>query len=133
LMRSWERLRRWADDEATSARRYRRLSETAALEKTWKSGLWRDPELQLALDWQEEQAPTRAWAGLYGGDFESAVAFLEKSRSERDHELAEVVFERRWKRIKLVVILLIAGLFLWRFVGDFERLSDKFGYEPNVK
>jgi energy-coupling factor transporter ATP-binding protein EcfA2 len=134
LMRVWERLRRWAEDEANSARRYRRLAETAALEKTGKARLWRDPDLQLALDWQEEQAPTPAWANLYGGDFESATAFLKKSRSERDRELAEVVFERRWKRIRLVIILLIAGLFLWRFtVGDFERLEDKFGYKPNVK
>ena len=133
LMRVWERLRRWADDEAISARRYRRLAETAALEKTGKAGLWRDPELQLALDWKEDQAPTPAWANLYGGDFESAIDFLEKSRSVRDYKQAQVVFERRWKRVRLVLILLIAALFLWRFVGDFERLSDRFGYKPNVK
>jgi TPR repeat protein/uncharacterized RDD family membrane protein YckC len=135
LMRVWERLRRWADDEANSARRYRRLAETAVLEKTGKAGLWRDPELQLALDWQEEQAPTPAWANLYGGDFESAIAFLEKSRSERDHKQAEVVFERRWKRIRLLIILLIAGTFLWRHLEfrDFERLSDLVGYQRDVK
>ena len=132
LMRVWERLRRWAEDEANSARRYRRLAETAALEKAGKARLWRDPDLQLALDWQEEQAPTPAWANLYGGDFELAAAFLEKGRSERDHELAELVFGRRWKRIRLLIILLIAGTFLWRF-GDFDRLSSKFGYKPDVE
>ena len=143
LMRVWERLRRWADDEANSARRYRRLAETAALEKAGKAGLWRDPELQLALDWQEEQAPTPAWADLYGGDFESAIAFLEKSRSERDHEQAEVVFERRWKRIRLLIILLIVGIFSWRliagvfywkhFPGDLQWFLDWVGYERSVK
>jgi len=135
LMRVWARLRRWADDEANSARRYRRLAETAALEKTGKAGLWRDPELQLALDWQEEQAPTPAWASLYGGDFESAIAFLQKSRVERDEQLAEEVFERRWKRISLLIMLLIAGVFLWRNLAfrDFEWWFDRFGYKPNVK
>ncbi|TMA13290.1 MAG: ATP-binding protein, partial [Deltaproteobacteria bacterium] len=113
LMRVWERLRRWAEDEANSARRYRRLAETAALEKTGKARLWGDPDLQLALDWQEEQAPTPTWANLYGGDFESATAFLEKSRSERDHELAEVVFERRWSWARLVIILPTVGFALW--------------------
>ena len=133
LMRVWERLRRWAEDEANSARRYRRFTETAALEKTGKARLWRDPDLQLALDWQEEQAPTPTWANLYGGDFESATAFLEKSRSERDYELAHVVFERRWSRRRLVIILLIAGVFLWRLaLGDFEYWSDNFGYKRNV-
>jgi len=132
LMRVWERLRRWAEEEANSARRYRRLAETAALEQTGKARLWRDPDLQLALDWKEEQAPTPAWANLYGGDFESATAFLERSRSERDHELAEAVFEQRWKRIRLIIVLLllITGIFLWRLrVGDFEWWSDKFGYK----
>jgi uncharacterized RDD family membrane protein YckC len=119
LMRVWERLQRWADDEANSARRYRRLAETAALEKTGKAGLWDDPELQLALDWQEEQAPTPAWAGLYGGDFESAIAFLEKSRSKRDHESAQEDFERRWSRIRLVIIPLIVGIF-WLTAGELD-------------
>jgi hypothetical protein len=121
LMRVWERLQDWAEDEADSARRYRRLAETAALEKTGKAGLWRDPDLQLALDWQEEQAPTPGWANLYGGDFESAMAFLEKSRSERDHEQAEGVFNRRWSRIRLLIVIImlpiavIVGIYLWRF------------------
>jgi len=133
LMRVWERLRRWAEDEANSARRYRRLAETAALEKTGKAQLWRDPDLQLALDWQEEQMPTPAWANLYGGDFESATAFLEKSRSERDRKLAEDAFQRRWKRLRLVIILLIGGVFLWRLaIGDFETWSDEFGYKRAV-
>ena len=133
LMRLWERLRLWADDEAISARRYRRLAETAALEKTGKAGLWRDPELQLALDWQEDQGPTPAWANLYGGDFESAIAFMEKSRSVRDHKEAEAVFQRRWKRLRLVIILFIAGIFLWRLADrDFEKWSERFGYKSNV-
>jgi uncharacterized RDD family membrane protein YckC/energy-coupling factor transporter ATP-binding protein EcfA2 len=131
LMRVWERLQDWAEDEADSARRYRRLAETAALEKTGKAGLWRDPDLQLALDWQEEQAPTPAWANLYGGEFESATAFLEKSRSERDHERAEVDFERRWSRIRLLVVIImlpiavIAGICLWRFA---EWSLQKWGF-----
>jgi uncharacterized RDD family membrane protein YckC len=132
LMRVWERLRRWAEDEANSARRYRRLAETAALEKTGKARLWRDPDLQLALDWQEEQAPTPAWANLNGGHFELATAFLERSRSERDHELAQVVFERRWRGIRLVIILLIVGIFLGRFTADFYWWSNTFGYNRNA-
>jgi uncharacterized RDD family membrane protein YckC len=135
LMRVWERLRRWADDEANSARLYRRLAETAESERKGKAGLWRDPDLQLALDWNEEQAPTPAWASLYEGDFESATAFLEKSRSERDHQKAELVFERWWKRIRLLIILLIAGFFLWRqlAVRDFDRLSDWVGTELHLR
>ena len=117
LMRVWKRLRAWAEEESDSTRRYRRLAETAALEKSGKARLWRDPDLQLALDWKEEREPTQAWANLYGGDFESAIDFLQRSQSQRDHELAEVVFERRWKRFRWGPVLLIVGVFLWEVHG----------------
>jgi uncharacterized RDD family membrane protein YckC len=135
LMRVWKQLRNWAEEESDSARRYRRLAETAALEKSEKAGLWRDPDLQLTLDWKEEREPTQAWANLYSGDFESAIDFLQRSQSQRDHELAEVVFERRWKRIRWSPVLLIVGVFLWRFMaGDFTELSKRFEDEKaNVK
>ena len=53
-MRVWERLKMWADEEARSAQRYRRLSDTAAHHAAGKAGLLRDPELQLSLDWRAE-------------------------------------------------------------------------------
>jgi uncharacterized RDD family membrane protein YckC len=124
LMRVWKRLRTWAEEEANSARQYRRLYDTAALEKIGKARLWRDPDLQLALDWKEEEAPTRAWADLYGGDFESAMAFLERSRAERDHELAEMLFLRRWRRWRwLVLFVVIAGISLFKLRENYDQTS----------
>lgn len=136
LMRVWKQLRLWAEEESDSARRYRRLAETAALEKSGKAGLWRDPDLQLTLDWKEEREPTRPWASLYGGDFESAIDFLGRSQASRDLELAEVVFQRRWRRIRPLVIgipfilLLIAGVLLWRF-EDLKWWSDIWGADKD--
>jgi uncharacterized RDD family membrane protein YckC/energy-coupling factor transporter ATP-binding protein EcfA2 len=136
LMRVWERLRNWAEEEANSARWYRRLAEAAAREKMGKTRLWRDPDLQLALDWQEEQAPTPAWANLYGGDFKLTTAFLERSRAERDHEQAQAAFERRWSRIRLVFILLmIVGISVWKFAAEHSvwLLENMFGHKSNVE
>jgi uncharacterized RDD family membrane protein YckC len=134
LMRVWKRLRLWAEDEARSARQYQRLAETAALEKTGKARLWRDPDLQLALDWKEEASPSKAWAALYGTDFESAMAFLERSRAERDHELAEAVFARWWKRLRFILFIIIAALLVWRLnEGDLENWKKKFGYQEKKK
>ncbi|MFZ1221582.1 MAG: hypothetical protein WAO00_20010 [Chthoniobacterales bacterium] len=130
LMRVWERLRTWAKEEAESARQYRRLSDTAAREKDQKAQLWRDPDLQVALDWKEEDAPTKAWADLYGGDFESSMGFLERSRAERNRELAEVIFSRRWRYIKMIVVWVIVVIFVWRFTaGDLEYWEGNFGYK----
>ena len=49
LMRVWKRLNAWADEEAQSAQTYRRLAETGSSTRGRQAGLWRDPDLQLAL------------------------------------------------------------------------------------
>src|SRR5262245_54973466 len=91
LMRNWQRLNEWVEDEARSARIYRRLAETAALHQENKAGLWRDPDLQLALDWQTAARPNQHWAERYDKGYEAAIAFLEKSAAQRaaDLEAAE--------------------------------------------
>jgi hypothetical protein len=86
LMRVWERLTRWADEEALSAQRYRRLSETATEYAAGKANLLRDPELQLSLDWRAATNPNAAWASLYGGAFEAVMSFLTASEEERARE-----------------------------------------------
>jgi WD40 repeat protein/tetratricopeptide (TPR) repeat protein len=82
LMRCWQRLRGWVEDEAQSARIYRRLLETARLWKDGKAGLFHDPDLQIALSWREHQTPTAAWAEEYGGDFAAAMEFLDLSHAD---------------------------------------------------
>ena len=86
LMRVWERLKRWTDEEAQSAQRYRRLAETAVLHADAKAGLWRDPDLQLALDWRAQARPNAAWAARLAPGFDAAMAFLDQSLAERDSE-----------------------------------------------
>ncbi len=97
LMRVWERLKTWADEEAQSARLYRRLSETAALHAKNEEGLWRDPQLQLTLLWREKEKPTEAWAGLYGGGFVPAMSFLAESEAQRDQEVREKEERQKWE------------------------------------
>lgn len=84
LMRVWGRLRAWVDDEAQSARVYRRLSETAALWENREAGLYHDPDLQIARSWRDEERPVAAWAEQYGGGFERAMAFLDRSRESAE-------------------------------------------------
>jgi WD40 repeat protein len=88
LIRGWTRLRDWVEEEARSARIYRRLAETAELHREGRAGLWGDPDLQLALDWQEKNAPNRDWARRYYPGFETAIAFLQASEQKRDSDLA---------------------------------------------
>ena len=93
LMRVWGRLRNWVEEEAQSARIYRRLVDTSSLWKKDEAGLYHDPDLQIAQSWRDQYQPNKDWADLYGGGFEVATEFLEASeeegrKAEREKELA---------------------------------------------
>ena len=95
LMRVWERLKTWADEEAQSAHIYRRLAETAVLHGEGKAGLWNDPDLQVALDWQEKNQPNKDWAWRYHPEFALAMKFLDDSAAARDAAATEKETQRR--------------------------------------
>ena len=108
LMRIWNRLRNWVDEEYESAQMYRRLSEAAAMYQVGRTGLWRPPDLQLALNWQKKQRPTRAWAQRYDEAFERAIVFLDTSRItyEAEQKNQEMLQKRLLKRTKIVAVVL---------------------------
>jgi len=87
LMRVWQRLRGWVDQEARSAQIYRRLSETAELNAAGRAALLRPPDLPLALDWQAREQPTAAWADRYRPGMDAALQFLQHSQQAYDEEV----------------------------------------------
>ena len=89
LMRAWRSLRNWVDEEAQSAKIYRRLADTATLYHEDKAGLYRDPDLQISLSWREENRPNKTWADRYYPGFDSAMAFLDQSQEEASREERE--------------------------------------------
>lgn len=108
LMRIWNRLEGWVEEEFESAQMYKRLSEAAAMYQIGKTGLWRPPDLQLALNWHKKQKPTRAWAERYDEAFERAVVFLDTSRITYEAELKnqEMMQRRVLRRTRVTAIIL---------------------------
>lgn len=94
LIRNWDLLKEWVDDEADSARTYRRLAETAILYPK-KAALYRDADLQTALKWQRQNQPNKSWAQRYHPKFYLALKFLEESTSLRDAKEAEKEADRK--------------------------------------
>ncbi len=107
LMRIWERLSSWADEEAKSGQLYLNLAKAAQRHEEGVAALWRDPELQLALTWQSQAKPTEEWASRYDPSFERAMNFLEASRTERDREVREREEQRRRKLQRARVLVAI--------------------------
>lgn len=101
LVRNWERLRRWVDEEAHSARTYRRLAETADLHKSGSASLLSDLETQLALEWRSQQRPNHAWARRYHQNVDGAMRFLDMSASAREARMIEVE-RHRSRRLRTI-------------------------------
>ena len=117
LMRVWNRLKAWVDDEAESARQYQRLVENASLHAKGAAGLMTDPELSLTLDWRQKQQPNAAWGERYRPGFDSAIAFLEESRKARDAAVeAEKERQRRELRRTRMVAAVLGAAFLLAIV-----------------
>lgn len=95
LIRGWRRLEKWVDDEALSARIFRRLAETAALYRAGEAGLWRDPDLAVALAWRKRNHPNDAWGARYSPDFGAAMEFLEESQRAQAAKQAERARQRK--------------------------------------
>jgi WD40 repeat protein len=108
LMRVWYRLRNWVQEESQSAQIYLRLSEAANKYQQGSGGLWRPPDLQLAIDWRNNTKPTLKWALQYENNFEPVILFLQKSEAsyKKELETKELLQRRRLRRSKIVATVL---------------------------
>jgi hypothetical protein len=124
LMRLWDRLREWVEDEASSVQMYLRLSEASAMYQQGRTSLWRPPDLQLAINWRDTHRPTLAWAQRYDPAFERAMVYLRTSEQEylSEEENKIRLQKRQIKRTKIVAgilgtaAIISAGFMLFAFV-----------------
>lgn len=90
LMRIWELLQVWVKDEQQSAQIYRRLAGSAILynKSIKEAGLYKDPELRIALNWIQDHHPNKTWANRYNDNenFDQAITYLGDSKAENDEE-----------------------------------------------
>jgi hypothetical protein len=137
LMRIWVRLKNWVDDEAEAVQMYTRLAEAASMHQVGKAGLWRPPDLQLALNWQAKHKPTLVWGQRYNPAFERTMIFLEYSRKEFETEqrIKELEQKRKLQRTRIVAIILgsaviICILFLiYAFIQKAEADTQRLAAE----
>ncbi len=125
LMRIWVRLKNWVEDEADAVQMYLRLADAAAMYQVGKAGLWRPPDLQLALNWQTKHKPTLVWGQRYNPAFERTIVFLEYSKKEFDTEqrIKELEQKRKLQRARVTAIILgtFAGVALLAFIYAFVQ------------
>ena len=137
LILGWDKLQQWVEDEANSARMYKRLAECAVLYDQDVDNLLEPPALPVFLEWREKQQPNQAWASRYfnpewtshfreGGskdseydtEFERADAFLSYSQNafETQLDIEKKAARARLRRLAYTAIG-FAVLFLVATIG----------------
>ncbi|MEM6829312.1 MAG: High-affnity carbon uptake protein Hat/HatR [Bacteroidota bacterium] len=111
LMRIWIRLKRWLEEESKAAEMYLKLSEAAERYQEGKAGLWQMPDLQLALNWREENKPTLVWGQRYNPAFERTMVFLETSEKAylTEQRNKEILQKRQVRRMRITAVVLAAA------------------------
>lgn len=119
IIRLWDTLKKWLDDEEASKRLYLQLASAAALNQEGNGKLWGPPELQMAIKWRNENNPTLAWAEKLDPAFERTMLFLKNSEEEFNakEEYNKKAGKKKIKRSRLfagilglIVIITLAAL-----------------------
>ncbi len=131
LIRQWDRLRAWAEEEAESADRYRFLERNAQLWEQGHMALWGTPHLETALEWRERVKPTELWAGRYGGNFVLAMQFLDASAQARaaEEQAQREQRQRQVRRLRRVTMASMAAALIC--IGALGSVYW-FGYAEHV-
>jgi WD40 repeat protein len=111
LIHLWERLKKWVDEEFSSVQMYIHLSDASALYQQGKTGLLKQPDLQLAINWRELNKPTLWWAQKYNPAFERAMVYLRTSEKEFN-EIEERKVKHNKRRLSKIKIIssVLAGI-----------------------
>jgi len=111
MIRIWERLGGWVDEEAESVRMYQKLSESSALYQQGRTELLKNPDLQLAVKWRDTQKPTPAWGVQYHPAFERAMVYLKTSEEEHIwEEERKAILQRRRLFLNRAVAIFMGAL-----------------------
>ncbi len=140
LMRGWQQLEDWVEEENQAAQIYRRLAETAILYQEGRAGLWRDPELTIATKWLEKNRPNIDWAKRYNPAFKQAMNFLKESTAACKLEIAQKEKARHQaeaiKRQRLIIVSVAGGFLIATLLGIFafnqHRQSEKSEIEART-
>ncbi|MGC1392570.1 MAG: WD40 repeat domain-containing protein [Bacteroidales bacterium] len=133
LIGLWNRLKDWVDNEDSSMQMYLRLSEASALYQQGKRSLYKPPDLQLAINWRDQNNPALSWAVQYNPAFERAMVYLRTSENAYLEEEQNKIVQQKRKvrrtkqiaRIFGIALLIAIGITLFEYVqkSTLERQS----------
>ena len=130
LIRKWDTLKRWVNEEAESADTYRRLAHSTELYTKGQEGLWRDPGLQLALEQREKGKWNEDWGTRYAKNYSVALDFLENSRRAREAEALDKENQRKkelkraWASAAVLAVAFVVAMALVVYALQQKRIAE---------
>ncbi|MBL8192166.1 MAG: ATP-binding protein [Acidobacteria bacterium] len=127
LIRNWDKLNEWTNKEIESKTIYLRIADAAELHEKGQTRLWTDPQLQLTLNWLEENNPNQAWSSRYDPAFNRAMTFLDESRKARNAEVLAKQQQQKKERYLTIsgIVFGITSVFLILFAWQQMKLRDE--------
>jgi len=133
LIRQWDTLSNWVDEEGESASMYLHLVEASNLQKQDKKDFLIGSELQLALEWRDKFKPSAIWADLYKKGFEECMAYLKASEDERTHIYNVEKVRKKNKRFLVIAVigllLIVATGGIYSLLHEEKKQQDKLESE----
>lgn len=111
LIRQWNTLSTWVDEEAEAAKTYLRLSEGCKLYQERKKDFLQGNELQQILEWYNIFKPVKKWAFRYNPDFDINIRYLLDSDKEERKQHARRARNRRLFIAGLCLVIVVISLF----------------------
>jgi energy-coupling factor transporter ATP-binding protein EcfA2 len=128
LIRQWETLSNWVDEEGESVANYKQLAEATNLFEKKKKDLLGGSELQMAVEWRDSFNPTEVWAKRYKqGNLKNSLAYLKSSEDENTRILNREISRKKKQRnltysiFALLTIIAIGGMLLINSWSTEER------------
>ena len=120
ILEQWERLDSWIREEEEDAKILSRLVKAHRLYIKGERGLFKNPELEIALAWAERIGRNEEWGKRYTDNFREALDFLDES--QRDFE------EKRRKKERIQKNKVRAARIAAVFVGLIALIPLGFGF-----
>ncbi len=115
IIRQWQRLTEWIQQEAESAEFYKRLEDSARRWDNKQADLLSGIELDIALAWCNRTQANQAWAKRYGVEqgkyFDLTINFLKSSETKRQaqqHKKRLKAAATRWTISGFIVAIALA-------------------------
>lgn len=134
LIHLWDRLKKWVDEESYSVQMYLHLSEASALYQQGKTGLLKQPDLQVAINWREENKPSLWWAQKFNPAYERAMVYLRTSEKEFNESEERKARQHKWRLHKIRIISsILGGVAILTALAMFAAVISKFSADNRRK